>query len=64
MITNRTRDARVYSHDEPIGRTPRGYILTTNQSDAGAGGARAPRDGGGAAVQELPGGDRHRRGLE
>eukprot|EP00976_Prorocentrum_cordatum_P036122 735000-Prorocentrum_minimum.AAC.1 len=26
---------RVYSHDGPIGRRKRGYVLTTDQSDAG-----------------------------
>eukprot|EP00976_Prorocentrum_cordatum_P061504 1176335-Prorocentrum_minimum.AAC.1 len=30
---NQTRDARVYSHDGPIRRRKRGYILTTDQSD-------------------------------
>eukprot|EP00959_Pyramimonas_sp_CCMP1952_P311530 6519846-Pyramimonas_sp.AAC.1 len=33
--TNRMHKARVYSHDGPIGCTKRGYILTTDQSDAG-----------------------------
>eukprot|EP00959_Pyramimonas_sp_CCMP1952_P468214 9492844-Pyramimonas_sp.AAC.1 len=28
-----------YSHDEPIGRRKRGYILTTNQSDVGSAGS-------------------------
>eukprot|EP00976_Prorocentrum_cordatum_P016914 340479-Prorocentrum_minimum.AAC.2 len=32
--TNRTQTTRVYSHDGPIGRRPRRYILTTDQSDA------------------------------
>eukprot|EP00976_Prorocentrum_cordatum_P102767 1193201-Prorocentrum_minimum.AAC.1 len=36
--TNRTQDARVYSHDGPFGRRTRGYILTTDQSDAGRAG--------------------------
>eukprot|EP00976_Prorocentrum_cordatum_P077874 1182861-Prorocentrum_minimum.AAC.3 len=31
--TNRTREARVYSHDGPIRRRKRGYIRTTGQSD-------------------------------
>eukprot|EP00959_Pyramimonas_sp_CCMP1952_P161267 3372266-Pyramimonas_sp.AAC.1 len=29
--TNQTREARVYSHDGPIGRGKHGYILTTDQ---------------------------------
>eukprot|EP00976_Prorocentrum_cordatum_P036446 741566-Prorocentrum_minimum.AAC.1 len=33
--TNQTQDAQVYSHDGPIGRGTRRYILTTGQSDAG-----------------------------
>eukprot|EP00976_Prorocentrum_cordatum_P000913 18411-Prorocentrum_minimum.AAC.1 len=33
--TNRTKDARVYSHDGPIGRRTHGYILTTDQLDEG-----------------------------
>eukprot|EP00976_Prorocentrum_cordatum_P062787 1176855-Prorocentrum_minimum.AAC.3 len=32
------QEARVYSHDGPIGRRKRGYILTTDQSDAGGAG--------------------------
>eukprot|EP00959_Pyramimonas_sp_CCMP1952_P263774 5516480-Pyramimonas_sp.AAC.1 len=32
--TNQTQDAREYSHDGPIRRRTRGYILTTDQSDA------------------------------
>eukprot|EP00976_Prorocentrum_cordatum_P082579 1184868-Prorocentrum_minimum.AAC.2 len=31
--TNRTQEARVYSHDGSIGHSERGYILTTDQSD-------------------------------
>ena len=31
-LTNRTQEARVYSHDGPILRRKRGYILTTDQS--------------------------------
>eukprot|EP00959_Pyramimonas_sp_CCMP1952_P432950 9066376-Pyramimonas_sp.AAC.1 len=31
--TNQMQAARVYSHDGPIGRRKRGYILTTDQSD-------------------------------
>eukprot|EP00976_Prorocentrum_cordatum_P063896 1177263-Prorocentrum_minimum.AAC.5 len=34
--TNQTQSARVYSNDGPIRRSQRGYILTTNQSDAGS----------------------------
>eukprot|EP00976_Prorocentrum_cordatum_P011478 230699-Prorocentrum_minimum.AAC.1 len=33
--TNRTREARAYSLDGPIGRGRRGHILSTDQSDAG-----------------------------
>eukprot|EP00959_Pyramimonas_sp_CCMP1952_P119456 2497775-Pyramimonas_sp.AAC.1 len=33
--TNQTQDARVYSHDGPIRRGTRGFILTTDPSDAG-----------------------------
>eukprot|EP00959_Pyramimonas_sp_CCMP1952_P467134 9491100-Pyramimonas_sp.AAC.1 len=33
--TNQTQEARVYSHEGPIGRRKRGYILTKDQSDAG-----------------------------
>eukprot|EP00976_Prorocentrum_cordatum_P118099 1196411-Prorocentrum_minimum.AAC.4 len=36
--TNQTQEARVYSHDGPIRRRRRGYILTTDQSDAGGAG--------------------------
>eukprot|EP00976_Prorocentrum_cordatum_P095809 1190304-Prorocentrum_minimum.AAC.4 len=36
--TNRTQDARVYSHEGPIGRRTRGYILMKDQSDAGRAG--------------------------
>eukprot|EP00976_Prorocentrum_cordatum_P059119 1175337-Prorocentrum_minimum.AAC.2 len=32
--TNQTPEARVYSHNGPIRRQKRGYILTTDQSDA------------------------------
>eukprot|EP00976_Prorocentrum_cordatum_P112406 1195525-Prorocentrum_minimum.AAC.9 len=32
----REEGRRVYSHDGPIGRRKRGYILTTDQSDAGS----------------------------
>eukprot|EP00959_Pyramimonas_sp_CCMP1952_P106412 2224515-Pyramimonas_sp.AAC.1 len=32
--TNRTQVAQVYSHDGPIGRKSRRYILTTDPSDA------------------------------
>eukprot|EP00976_Prorocentrum_cordatum_P053063 1070668-Prorocentrum_minimum.AAC.1 len=32
--TNRTQKAWVYSHNGPIGRRKRGYILITDQSDA------------------------------
>eukprot|EP00959_Pyramimonas_sp_CCMP1952_P196459 4107600-Pyramimonas_sp.AAC.1 len=35
---NQTLEARVYSHDEPIGHWKRGHILMTNQSDAGGAG--------------------------
>eukprot|EP00976_Prorocentrum_cordatum_P037140 755354-Prorocentrum_minimum.AAC.1 len=31
--TNRMHEARVYSHDGPIGHSKRGYILTTDQSE-------------------------------
>eukprot|EP00976_Prorocentrum_cordatum_P117005 1196241-Prorocentrum_minimum.AAC.5 len=51
--TNRMQDARVYSHDGPIGRSTRsptpgwslrtGYILTTDQSDAGHAGIFSQR---------------------
>eukprot|EP00959_Pyramimonas_sp_CCMP1952_P265522 5551832-Pyramimonas_sp.AAC.1 len=34
--TNQTQEAWVYSHDGPIGHGKRGYILTTDQSDAGS----------------------------
>eukprot|EP00959_Pyramimonas_sp_CCMP1952_P035281 739125-Pyramimonas_sp.AAC.1 len=34
--TNQTQKARLYSHDGPIRRRKRGYILTTDQSDAGS----------------------------
>eukprot|EP00976_Prorocentrum_cordatum_P030725 625339-Prorocentrum_minimum.AAC.2 len=37
------QDARVYSHYGPIGRRPRGYILTTDQSDAGRAGILSRR---------------------
>eukprot|EP00976_Prorocentrum_cordatum_P090858 1188282-Prorocentrum_minimum.AAC.1 len=33
-----TQEARVYSHNGPIRRSKRGYILTTDQSDAGSAG--------------------------
>eukprot|EP00959_Pyramimonas_sp_CCMP1952_P427699 8957621-Pyramimonas_sp.AAC.1 len=33
--TNQTHSSHVYSRDGPIGRRKRGYILTTDQSDAG-----------------------------
>ena len=33
--TNQTQQAQVYSHDGPIRRRRRGYILMTDQSDAG-----------------------------
>eukprot|EP00959_Pyramimonas_sp_CCMP1952_P006937 144821-Pyramimonas_sp.AAC.1 len=40
--TNQTHDTRVYSHEGPIKRRKRGYILTKDQSDAGnAGRGRA-----------------------
>eukprot|EP00959_Pyramimonas_sp_CCMP1952_P300640 6288582-Pyramimonas_sp.AAC.1 len=32
------QEARVYSHDGPIRRRKHGYILTTDQSDAGSAG--------------------------
>eukprot|EP00959_Pyramimonas_sp_CCMP1952_P433427 9076445-Pyramimonas_sp.AAC.1 len=32
--TNETQEAWVYSHDEPMRRRKRGYILTMDQSDA------------------------------
>eukprot|EP00959_Pyramimonas_sp_CCMP1952_P246285 5147621-Pyramimonas_sp.AAC.1 len=31
--TNQTQEARVYSHDGPIRRRKRGYIITMDQSD-------------------------------
>eukprot|EP00976_Prorocentrum_cordatum_P071937 1180520-Prorocentrum_minimum.AAC.1 len=34
--TNWTQESWAYSHDGPIGRRKRGYILTTDQSDAGS----------------------------
>eukprot|EP00959_Pyramimonas_sp_CCMP1952_P240987 5036652-Pyramimonas_sp.AAC.1 len=34
--TNQTQEARVYSHDGPIGHRKRGYILMTDQSDTGS----------------------------
>eukprot|EP00959_Pyramimonas_sp_CCMP1952_P165304 3455553-Pyramimonas_sp.AAC.4 len=34
--TNQTQAARVYSHDGPIRRNRRGYILMMDQSDAGS----------------------------
>eukprot|EP00959_Pyramimonas_sp_CCMP1952_P475272 9504095-Pyramimonas_sp.AAC.1 len=36
--TNKTQEARVYSPDGPIRRRKRGYILTTDPSDAGSAG--------------------------
>eukprot|EP00976_Prorocentrum_cordatum_P067221 1178642-Prorocentrum_minimum.AAC.1 len=36
--TNRTQEARVYSHDGTIGRRKRGYGLMMDQSDAGSAG--------------------------
>eukprot|EP00959_Pyramimonas_sp_CCMP1952_P218498 4569983-Pyramimonas_sp.AAC.1 len=36
--TNQMQEARVYSHDGPIGRRKRGYIRTTDQSAAGSAG--------------------------
>eukprot|EP00976_Prorocentrum_cordatum_P094900 1189969-Prorocentrum_minimum.AAC.2 len=36
--TNRRQDARIYSHDGPIGGRMRGYILMTDQSEAGRAG--------------------------
>eukprot|EP00959_Pyramimonas_sp_CCMP1952_P308765 6461883-Pyramimonas_sp.AAC.5 len=36
--TNLTQEARVYSHDGPIRRINRGYILTMDRSDAGSAG--------------------------
>eukprot|EP00976_Prorocentrum_cordatum_P010575 211122-Prorocentrum_minimum.AAC.1 len=35
-VTNQTQEAQVYSHHGPIGCRKRGYILTTDQSDAGS----------------------------
>eukprot|EP00976_Prorocentrum_cordatum_P026251 532989-Prorocentrum_minimum.AAC.1 len=34
--THGTQDARVYSHNGPMGRKTRGYILTTDPWDAGS----------------------------
>eukprot|EP00959_Pyramimonas_sp_CCMP1952_P379256 7944391-Pyramimonas_sp.AAC.1 len=34
--TNQTQGAWVCSHDGPIRRRARGYVLTTDQSDAGS----------------------------
>eukprot|EP00959_Pyramimonas_sp_CCMP1952_P324229 6785997-Pyramimonas_sp.AAC.1 len=34
--TNRLQEARVYSHNGPVGFRKRGYILTTDQSDSGS----------------------------
>eukprot|EP00976_Prorocentrum_cordatum_P030740 625625-Prorocentrum_minimum.AAC.1 len=34
--TDRTQEARVHSHDGPIRRRKRGYILTTDRSHAGS----------------------------
>eukprot|EP00959_Pyramimonas_sp_CCMP1952_P144118 3017009-Pyramimonas_sp.AAC.1 len=34
--TNLTQEARVYSHDGPIGCRTREYVLTMDQSDAGS----------------------------
>eukprot|EP00976_Prorocentrum_cordatum_P002032 40637-Prorocentrum_minimum.AAC.1 len=31
--TNQIQEARVYSHDGPLGRRKRGYVLTTDHSD-------------------------------
>eukprot|EP00976_Prorocentrum_cordatum_P073505 1181122-Prorocentrum_minimum.AAC.1 len=36
----RTQEVRVYSHDGPIRRRKCGYVLTTDQSDAGSAGIR------------------------
>eukprot|EP00976_Prorocentrum_cordatum_P096154 1190450-Prorocentrum_minimum.AAC.4 len=44
----------VYSHDEPIGRRTRGYILTTDQSRAGQGGRVVLSDTRAAAEPERP----------
>eukprot|EP00959_Pyramimonas_sp_CCMP1952_P453024 9467562-Pyramimonas_sp.AAC.1 len=41
--THRTQDARVCSHDRPIGRRTRGYVLTTDPSDAGRAGILSRR---------------------
>eukprot|EP00976_Prorocentrum_cordatum_P063832 1177242-Prorocentrum_minimum.AAC.1 len=41
--TNQTQEARVYSHDGPIRRRKRGYILTMDQSEAGSAGSLSQR---------------------
>eukprot|EP00959_Pyramimonas_sp_CCMP1952_P196580 4110201-Pyramimonas_sp.AAC.1 len=41
--TNQTQEAWVYSHDGPIRRGKRGFILTTDQSDTGSAGIFSQR---------------------
>eukprot|EP00976_Prorocentrum_cordatum_P079643 1183639-Prorocentrum_minimum.AAC.9 len=44
--TNQMQEARVYSHHGPIRCRKRGYILTTDQSDAGSADGRREESGG------------------